>query len=123
MCERGSGVIVNCSSQGGLVGTAGLGAYTASKHGVISLTRGAALEYAAKGIRINPVCPGSTDTTMVANALAHQPETMKAVMKEIPIGRLGKAEEIASAVLWLCSPGAGFIYRQAIAPDGGYAAR
>jgi NAD(P)-dependent dehydrogenase (short-subunit alcohol dehydrogenase family) len=100
-----------------------LGAYTASKHAVIGLTRSAALEYAAKGIRINVVCPGSTDTPMVANALANEPETMKAVMKEIPMGRLGKAEEIASAVLWLCSPGAGFMTGQVIVPDGGYTVR
>jgi len=123
MRERGSGVIVNCSSQSGLVGTAGLGAYTASKHGVIGLTKSAALEYASKGIRINAVCPGSTDTPMVQNALANEPETMKAVMKEIPLGRLGKPEEIASAVLWLCSPGAAFMVGQAIVPDGGYTAR
>ena len=108
-CARGSGVIVNCSSQSGVIGTAGLGAYTASKHGVIGLTKSAALEYAPKGIRINAVCPGSTDTPMVQNALANEPETMKAVMKEIPLGRLGKPEEVASAVLWLCSPGAAFM--------------
>ena len=123
MRQQGNGVIVNCSSQSGLIGTAGLGAYSASEHGVIGLTRSAALEYAAKGIRINAVCPGSTDTPMVANALANEPETMKAVMKEIPIGRLGKAGEIASAVLWLCSPGAGFMVGQVLVPDGGYTAR
>ena len=123
MGPRGSGTIVNCSSQSGLVGTAGLGAYTASKHAVIGLTKSAALEYAAKGIRINVVCPGSTDTPMVANALANEPETMNAVMKEIPMGGLGKAQEIASAVLWLCSPGAGFMTGQVIVPDGGYTVR
>ncbi|MBV8864003.1 MAG: SDR family oxidoreductase [Acidobacteriaceae bacterium] len=123
MRERGSsGVIINCSSQIGLIGTPGLGAYTASKHGVIGLTSSAALEYASRGIRISAVCPGSTDTPMVQNALANEPETMKAVMKEIPAGRLGKAEEIASAVLWLCSPGAAFMVGQAIVPDGGYTA-
>ncbi len=77
----------------------GLGAYTASKHGVTGLTKSAALEYAAKDIRINAVCPGSTDTPMVANALANEPETMKAVTKEIPMRRLARAEEIVSAVL------------------------
>ena len=123
MRHRGSGTIVNCSSQSGLIGTAGLEAYTASKHGVIGLTRSAALEYAAKGIRINAVCPGSTDTPMAANALANEPERMNAVMKEIPVGRLGRPEEIASAVLWLCSPGAGFMVGQAIVSDGGYTVR
>ena len=116
-------MIVNCSSTSGLVGVAGLGAYTASKHGVIGLTKSAALEYAARGIRINAICPGAIDTPMVANALADHPETMKAVMKEIPLGRLGRSEEIASAVLWLCSPGAGFMVGQVIVPDGGYTTR
>ena len=123
MRTQGSGAIVNCSSQSGLVGTAGLGAYTASKHAVVGLTKSAALEYAPKGIRINAVCPGSTDTPMVQQALASEPETMKAVMKEIPLGRLGRAEEIASAVLWLCGPGAGFALGQALVVDGGYTVR
>ena len=123
MRERESGVIVNCSSTSGLVGVAGLGAYTASKHAVIGLTKSAALEYAARGIRINAICPGAIDTPMVANALADHPETMKAVMSEIPVGRLGRSEEMASAVLWLCSPGAGFMVGQVIVPDGGYTTR
>ncbi|MFL6353077.1 MAG: SDR family NAD(P)-dependent oxidoreductase [Bryobacteraceae bacterium] len=123
MREQASGAIVNCSSTSGLVGVAGLGAYTASKHGVIGLTKSAALEYAARGIRINAICPGAIDTPMVADALANEPETMKAVMKEIPLGRLGSSEEIASAVLWLCSPDAGFMVGQVIVPDGGYTAR
>jgi len=123
MRTQGRGAIVNCASQSGLVGTAGLGAYTASKHGVLGLTKSAALEYAPKGIRINAVCPGSTDTPMVANALANEPDTMQAVMKEIPIGRLGRPEEIAAAVLWLCSPGAGFAIGHALVMDGGYTAR
>lgn len=123
MRERGTGAIVNCSSQSGLAGIAGLGAYTASKHGVVGLTKSAALEYAPKGIRINAVCPGSTNTPMVAEALANEPETMNAVMKEIPLGRLGRPEEIASAVLWLCSPGASFVIGHALAVDGGYTAK
>jgi NAD(P)-dependent dehydrogenase (short-subunit alcohol dehydrogenase family) len=123
MREQGSGAIVNCSSQSGLSGIAGLGAYTASKHAVLGLTKSAALEYAARGIRINAVCPGSTHTPMVAQALENEPDTMKAVMKEIPLGRLGKSEEIASAVLWLCGEEAGFVIGQAIVVDGGYTAR
>lgn len=120
MRKQGSGAIVNCSSQSGIVGTAGLGAYTAAKHGVIGLTKSAALEYAPKGIRINAICPGTTDTPMVSNAIADAPEHMDAIVKGIPLGRLGRSEEIASTVLWLCSEGAGFMIGQAVTPDGGY---
>jgi NAD(P)-dependent dehydrogenase (short-subunit alcohol dehydrogenase family) len=123
MRKEGSGAIVNTSSQAGLVGTAGLGAYTASKHGVIGLTKSAALEYAARGIQVNAICPGCIDTPMVQQALADEPDTMKAVMQEIPAGRLGLADEIASAVLWLCSPGARFMTGQAVAIDGGFTVR
>jgi NAD(P)-dependent dehydrogenase (short-subunit alcohol dehydrogenase family) len=123
MRKQGGGAVVNVSSQSGVVGTAGLGAYTASKHGVVGLTKSAALEYAPKGIRINVVCPGSVDTPMVQRALADEPETMKAVMKEIPLGRLGRPEEIAAAVLWLCSPAASFVIGHALVVDGGYTAK
>lgn len=123
MREQGAGAIVNCSSQSGLVGIAGLGAYTASKHGVIGLTKAAALEYARQGIRINAICPGTTNTPMVAAALQSHPESMQAVIDEIPAGRMGRPEEIASAVLWLCSSGAGFMVGQIVAPDGGYVIR
>jgi NAD(P)-dependent dehydrogenase (short-subunit alcohol dehydrogenase family) len=123
MRTQGRGAIVNCSSQSGLAGIAGLGAYTASKHAVIGLTKAAALEYAAKGIRINAICPGTTDTPMVAAAMRSHPASMKAVIDEIPLGRMGTAGEIASAVLWLSSPGAGFMVGQIVAPDGGYTAR
>jgi NAD(P)-dependent dehydrogenase (short-subunit alcohol dehydrogenase family) len=123
MRTQGSGTIVNCSSQSGLAGIAGLGAYTASKHGVIGLTKAAALEYARKGIRINAICPGTVSTPMVAKAMADHPASMQAVIDDIPLGRVGTAQEIASAVLWLCSPGAGFMIGQIVAPDGGYTAR
>ncbi|MBV6451862.1 MAG: Levodione reductase [Anaerolineales bacterium] len=123
MRKQGSGVIVNCSSQSGLAGIAGLAAYTASKHGVIGLTKAAALEYARRGIRINVICPGTVDTPMVAKARADHPAEMQTVIDDIPLGRMGTAEEIASAVLWLCSPGAGFMIGQIVAPDGGYTAR
>jgi NAD(P)-dependent dehydrogenase (short-subunit alcohol dehydrogenase family) len=123
MRNQGSGAIVNCSSQSGLAGIAGLGAYTASKHGVIGLTKAAALEYARKGIRINAICPGTVSTPMVAKAMADHPTSTQAVIDDIPLGRMGTAEEIASAVIWLCSPGAGFMIGQIVAPDGGYTAR
>ena len=123
MREQASGAIVNCSSLGGLVGIAGRAVYHASKHGVLGMTKSAALEYAARGIRINAVCPGIIDTPMVADMLASEPEAMKELMKEQPIGRLGRPEEIACAVLWLCSPGASFVIGHALAVDGGYTVR
>jgi len=121
MLKQGSGgAIVNCSSQSGVVGTAGLCAYTASKHGVIGLTKCVALEYAAKGIRVNAICPGTSDTPMVAKAIEDAPEHMKRLIDDIPVKRLGRPEEIASAVLWLCGPGAGFVIGQALTVDGGF---
>ncbi|WP_407926490.1 SDR family NAD(P)-dependent oxidoreductase [Entomomonas asaccharolytica] len=120
MRKQGSGAIVNCSSLGGLVGIANRAVYHASKHGVIGLTKSAALEYAARGIQINAVCPGIIDTPMVEDMLVTQKEAMQELMKEIAINRLGRAEEIAATVLWLCSPAASYIIGQAIAVDGGY---
>jgi len=102
MRERGSGAIVNCSSIGGLIGIPGRATYHASKHGVIGLTKSAALEYASRGIRINAVCPGTIDTPMVEDMLAKEPDAMKEIMRDQPIGRLGRPDEIAAAVLWLC---------------------
>lgn len=123
MREQGSGAIVNNSSIGGLVGIAGRGVYHASKHGVLGLTKSAALEYASRGIRVNAVCPGTIDTPMVADMLAKEPDAMKDILRDQPIGRLGRPEEIAAAVLWLCSEGATFVIGHALVVDGGYTIR
>ncbi|WP_310723056.1 glucose 1-dehydrogenase [Streptomyces sp. N2A] len=123
MRTQGSGAIVNCSSLGGLVGIPGRASYHASKHGVIGLTTSAALEYAPRGVRINAVCPGTIDTPMVADMIAKGELDRAEAAASQPIGRLGRAEEIASAVLWLSSPGAGFVIGVALPVDGGYVAR
>ena len=120
MKRQGCGAIVNCASQSGLVGTDGIGAYTASKHGVVGLTKCAALEYARQGIHINAICPGTCDTPMVQHAVARFPEHMAHVIEGIPLGRMGRAEEIASMVLLLCSEYGGFAVGQVWAMDGGY---
>ncbi len=123
MRTQGSGAIVNNSSIGGLIGIPGRAIYHATKHGVLGLTKSAALEYATRGIRINAVCPGAIETPMVADMIAKEPETMKDILKEQPIGRLGRSEEVASAVLWLCSSESSFVIGQALAVDGGYTVR
>jgi NAD(P)-dependent dehydrogenase (short-subunit alcohol dehydrogenase family) len=120
MRTQGSGAIVNCSSLGGLVGLPERAAYHASKHGVIGLTKSAAVEYAPRGIRINAVCPGTVETPMVSDMLESQADAMAEILKQQPIGRLGRAEEIAEAVLWLCSPGASFVLGVALPVDGGF---
>ncbi len=120
MLKNGGGAIVNCSSQGGVSGFPGQAAYIASKHGVIGLTRTAALDYAHKGVRINAVCPGVIRTPMAERLLGGNKEIEAELVKSIPAGRLGTGDEIASAVLWLCSPGASFVIGHALIVDGGF---
>lgn len=122
MRAQGSGAIVNCSSLGGLVGLPERVAYHASKHGVIGLTKSAALEYASRGVRINAICPGVIETPMVADMLKTQKPAVDEFLKQQPIGRLGTAEEMAQTVLWLCSPGASFVVGVALPVDGGFTA-
>ena len=106
-----------------LVGRAELAAYHGSKHGVIGLTRSAALEYAARGIRVNAVCPGTIDTPMVSSMLEKGMLAMDDLLRDLPMKRRGKGEEIAHAVLWLCSSGSTFVTGQALAVDGGFTAQ
>lgn len=123
MKKQGSGAIVNNSSLGGLVGIAERGIYHASKHGVVGLTKSAGLEYAPQNIRVNAICPGIIETPMVSGMLKSQAEAMAELMKDVPIKRLGRAEEIADAVLWLCSPASSFVIGHALPVDGGYTVR
>ncbi len=123
MLPRKGGAIVNCSSVAGLVGFPQLPAYVASKHGIVGLTRCAALECAKQGVRINAVCPGIIRTSMVDRLTQEHPEMEAQLVAGEPIGRIGRPEEIASAVLWLCSDAASFITGQAIAVDGGWVAQ
>ena len=123
MRDQGSGAIVNCSSLGGLVGLPGRAAYHASKHGVIGLTRSAALEYAPRGIRINAICPGTIETPMVTDMIAKGELSVPEAVANQPIGRLGRADEIAAAVLWLSSPAASLVVGVALPVDGGYTTR
>jgi NAD(P)-dependent dehydrogenase (short-subunit alcohol dehydrogenase family) len=117
--KSGGGAIVNTSSGAGVIGIKGSPAYTAAKHGVIGLTRAAALDYAAQNIRINAVCPGYIETPMMERFTGGTPEGRAQVISEEPIGRMGRPEEIANAVLWLCSEGAGFVVGHALVADGG----
>jgi len=120
LLERGGGSIVNTASIAGLVGFAGAPAYTASKHGIVGLTKAAALEYATLGIRVNAVCPGFIDTEM-ADRLTGGNESLRAAAEaQEPMGRFGDTSEIADAVVWLCSDESSFVTGQAIAIDGGY---
>ena len=123
MLSQGGGSIVNTASGLGLVGLAMYPAYVASKHGVIGLTKTAALEYAKSGIRVNAVCPGVIQTPMIDRVLTRHPQLAELLTATEPVGRLGKPEEIAEAAVWLCSDAASFVTGHAMAVDGGYLAR
>lgn len=123
MLAGGGGVIVNNSSVAGLVGFPGIPAYTASKHGIVGLTKTAALEYATEGVRVNAVCPGVIDTEMITRFTHGDPAEAAQLLQTEPVGRMGAPEEIADAVVWLCSDRASFVTGQAIAVDGGFVAR
>ncbi len=123
MLEQGGGAIVNTASVAGLVGFVGLPAYVASKHGIVGLTKTAALEYAQHGIRVNAICPGVIQTAMIDRLAQRSPQAMAGFNAMEPVGRLGRPEEIAEAALWLCSDAASFVTGAALAVDGGLVAQ
>jgi NAD(P)-dependent dehydrogenase (short-subunit alcohol dehydrogenase family) len=121
MLKQGSGGIVNIASIAGLAANRGASPYVASKHGVIGLTKAAALEFAEQDIRINAICPGITDTPLIQNAMTEVPEELRKVFtgEKIPMGRMALPEEIAGAAVWLCSGAASFVTGHALVIDGG----
>jgi NAD(P)-dependent dehydrogenase (short-subunit alcohol dehydrogenase family) len=119
MERQGSGAIVNNASVGALTGNPGIGSYIASKHGVVGLTRTAALEYIKRGIRVNAINPGLIDTQVARDVVNGNEQAYNEIAQHVPIGRAGKPEEIASTVLWLCSPGASYVVGHALTVDGG----
>lgn len=119
MERQGSGAIVNNASVGALTGNPGIGSYIASKHGVVGLTRTAALEYIRHGIRVNAVNPGLIDTQIARDVVNGDEQAYDEIARHVPIGRPGRPEEIAAAVLWLCSPAASYVVGHALTVDGG----
>lgn len=123
MVAQGGGVIVNTASVAGLVGAHSLPIYSASKHAVVGLTKSAAVEYARKGVRVNAVCPTVIRTPMVERGLAALPQFMDVVKQSIPMRRIGEPEEVAAAVLWLCSDASRFVTGATLTVDGGFTAQ
>ncbi len=119
MLKIGSGAIVNTASVVGLTGGRGFPAYVASKHGIIGLTKATALDYGPQGIRVNAVCPGTIYTPMYERRIGNAPETTARIISEIPLRRLGQPEDVAEAVIWLCSSAASFVTGHALVVDGG----
>jgi len=119
MLKQGGGAIVNTSSGAGVKGIAGQAAYCAAKFGVVGLSKAAALDYAKSNIRVNVVCPGIIETPMMDRFSGGTPEGRARVIAQEPVGRMGKPEEIAAAVVWLCSDAAAFVVGHAMVIDGG----
>lgn len=117
--QGGGGTIVNCASIGAIDGVAGRTSYCSTKHGILGMTKSAALEYASKGIRINAVCPGVIDTPMVSTMMTGEADVLNALIAQVPIKRLGRADEIAQAVLWLSSDASSFVVGHSLVVDGG----
>ena len=120
MLKNGKGAIVNCASVAGLNGFPGLPAYVATKHGVVGLTKTAALEYAKQGIRVNAVCPGVIHTAMIDRLTGKDKQVEKQYTAMEPVGRMGNPEEVAEAVIWLCSDAASFVTGVSLPVDGGF---
>jgi NAD(P)-dependent dehydrogenase (short-subunit alcohol dehydrogenase family) len=123
MQSQGFGSIVNISSGAGLVGVAGFAAYSASKWAEVGMTKSAALEYAKHGIRINAICPGLVDTPLWAATASADPESAERIIQAHPIGRIATADEIAAAIVWLCSDQSSYVVGAALPLDGGYTAQ
>lgn len=118
MTKAGGGAIVNTSSGAGVIAAPGLPHYTAAKHGVLALVKGAAQEYARQNIRVNAICPGVTDTPMMRSFIGDKPEVAEMMRSTLPFGRMGRPEEMAQAAVWLCSDGASFVSGESMLVDG-----